>query len=346
MRLFLLTICFALICWLTAGQVQAQKVKVKPEPPAVPATPARPAPYPKPAPEPDEDQEPTMAGKSEETLVSMPTVIVSFCGGTSDVTVRGWDRNEVRARVETGETVKLKAYTESKTAPASRIEVSIPSVLNHYGPGMCRSTADLQLDVPRGAIVELRTNEGDVDVENIARLRAESLNGSFSLRNITKGIDATSFNGDVTIERSRGSLNLRSISGTVEVRDSASGESGDGLVASSVSGEIALSNCGFAQVRANSVTGDLMWNGPLSTWGKYDLATTNGDITMVLPADSSFRVSARVAAQGRVDTQFALKSEGDTSFRKLAEEVTGTYGSGNSKLDLTTFNGTIRLRKK
>lgn len=337
------------------------------DPPPVP--PVRPAPqvHPKPkpnkakvkiivpppvedeGPEADEDPEVDEPVQSEQTVPTTSTVIVSFCGGTSTVTIRGWDRNEVHARVDGGESVDLKSFSiGDERAPASKIEVLIGSVgaRRRERGGMCHSTGDLSLDVPRGAVVDLRTNQGDVDAENIARFRAQSMSGSITLRNITRSVDANAFNGDITVEKTKGPVALSSISGTIDVRDAEQSDPGDALDIKSISGDVSVSNAKFGRVGASTVSGDVNWTGALSNGGQYKFSNTNGDITLVMPATSSFRVNAQTATGGAVSTDFLLRSQGDTSFEKIAQNVRGVYGTGSAQLELTTFNGTIRLRKK
>jgi DUF4097 and DUF4098 domain-containing protein YvlB len=297
----------------------------------------------------DEDPEQEEPVQTQQTVATTSTVIVSFCGGSSSVIVRGWDRNEVHASIDSGESVDLKSFsTGDAHSPASKIEVVINAGNVHRNPRnvMCQSIGDLRLDVPRGAALDLQTNEGDIDVADIARFRAQSNNGDITLRNITKSVDAKSFNGDVTVAKTQGSLNLKTTSGDIIVRDAASGDSGDGLDANSTSGEISLSNCTFGRVEAKSFTGELNWNGALANGGYYKFSTTNSEIMVVLPANSSFRVKAQSASQGAISTDFALRSQGETSFEKIFQSVQGVYGTGSAQLDLTTFNGTIRLRKK
>jgi DUF4097 and DUF4098 domain-containing protein YvlB len=275
-------------------------------------------------------------------------VIISFCAGASSVVVRGWDRNEVRARIESGESIELKgSQPDDKPTPAARLEILTgPAGLRGPGRGACQSVGDVELDVPRGANLELRTNNGDVDVENVARVRVQSMSGSLSFRGLTKAIEASTFSGDITVEKARGPLNVTSISGSVDVRDAQPIDTWDSLEAVSTSGEVNLSNSLHAQVRAHSVSGDLFWNGPLAANGKFDLSNVNGDITFVLPASSSFLVIAKVAAQGSIVTDFALRSDGDPSLREQTQRVRGIYGTGSSQLIISSFNGTIRLRKK
>jgi DUF4097 and DUF4098 domain-containing protein YvlB len=363
MRSFLLTILFIALCGLTHGSSMAQQTP----PPVRPVSPVHPAPVVRPAPKPpkvkvkdcagdpdgdpdaDEDNDQEEQGQTEQTVASAPTVVVSICGGASRITVRGWDRNEVHARVESGETIELNSHSTGTTnAPASQVEVTIFSgdVRHRRRGGTCHSNGDVQLDVPRSAVLDIRTMQGDIDVEYIAHLHAESMAGNFTIRNITKSIDATSGSGDVTVERARGSLNVSSMSGTVDVRDAESGEAGDRLEAISTSGDVTLTNCNYGQVRANSTSGNVFWTGPLSSGGRYEFSTTSSDIFLVMPGNSSFRVVARAAFGGDISTDFALRSERETSLAELSRQVRGVYGSGSAQLEIMTFSGSIRLRKK
>jgi DUF4097 and DUF4098 domain-containing protein YvlB len=295
----------------------------------------------------DVDSDDEDAGPTERTFTSTPNVVVSFCGGSSNVTIRGWDRNEVHVRTEAGGKLIVTGDKDTtKPGPFSQLKISIASDPRHGRSEDCQSNGDMQIDVPRSAVLDITTNEGDIDAENIAKLHAESMSGDFSLRGITRAIDVTTYSGDIIVEKARGPVSLSSFSGDVELRDAAPADPGDWLVASSISGCVAISDSSFGQVKLKNISGDLTWTGALASGGNYTLATTNGDIMLILPASSSFKVLAQVANQGAVTTDFLLKADGETSFKKISQNVTGTYGGGSARLNLSTFNGSIRLRKK
>jgi hypothetical protein len=67
-----------------------------------------------------------------------------------------------------------------------------------------------------------------------------------------------------------------------------------------------------------------------------------------LPADSSFKISARVVADGDIFTDFPVKVSGTPAppNEESTGRLVGNVGSGEASLSLSSFHGTLRLRKR
>jgi DUF4097 and DUF4098 domain-containing protein YvlB len=117
-----------------------------------------------------------------------------------------------------------------------------------------------------------------------------------------------------------------------------------------VGGDITLAQISHSQVKVNTVGGDVEFSSALARGGRYNFQTISGDLNLTLPPDSSFRLDATL--QGEVDSDFPLKysssnvEETDNVTRHLPQHIEGTYGSGDALITLSSFNGSIQLRKK
>jgi hypothetical protein len=78
------------------------------------------------------------------------------------------------------------------------------------------------------------------------------------------------------------------------------------------------------------------------------MQTTSGDVTMILPSDSSFNVNAVVSKGGEIISDFNIKTKTVDlkGGRRPNLHLIGTYGTGDATLNLIAVNGTIYLRKK
>jgi len=74
--------------------------------------------------------------------------------------------------------------------------------------------------------------------------------------------------------------------------------------------------------------------------GELDLATTNGGITVSLPASAEFKVRA-ATTNGNIRTDFPITVQGTFG----TKNVSGTVGAGGRELKLATTNGGIEVRK-
>ena len=212
--------------------------------------------------------------------------------------------------------------------------------------GDCSPSGNVELDIPRGATVKLRTRSGDIHVTDVSEAHIDTLSGDISVRHAANGIEASSVSGDLVLSDSDGRVRVHSISGEVRATNMRPVRESDEFVAKSVSADVRLEQVGHARVEAGTVSGDVSLMGPLARGGVYDFKTTNGDVTLTLPGDSSFRINAVVAESGSIAISgFPIKETG-TPGNNSARRVTGVYGTGDATLNLSSFSGTLYLRRK
>ncbi len=246
--------------------------------------------------------------KIEQTVAVEPNVIVSLCIASGSITVRGWERNEVQASSGDAEAIELRRATATANGPASRIEVLIADHADgtRTRAGSCSAFSDIELNVPRGAIVQLQTRDGDINVSEVAEARVETQNGDIDLQKVSRLVEAKCLSGDISLRDSSGRIVMGSVSGSVEATNVRSITAGDDFDAGTVSGDVMLDRVSHAQVHARSVSGSLNMTGPLAHGGRYDFKTMSGDVTLAMPADSSFKVNAKVAHGGEIISDFTI----------------------------------------
>jgi DUF4097 and DUF4098 domain-containing protein YvlB len=292
---------------------------------------------------------------SQQTVAAARDATVTLCVEAGDVTVRGWDRAEVRATVATGARVVLRrAEAEASKSAASRVEVlAFGANDDAMGEGNCsRGGGAITLDVPRGGFVQLKSYTGRIAVEGVAGARVETLNGDVGLRDLSQWVEATSGNGAISVHSSKGRAHLRTISGRIEASDVASVAAGDDFSARTTTGDISLLRIGHTQVEASTTNGAIDLAGALARGGLYTLHSQAGNVTVTLPEDASFALVARVYT-GEIVTEFPIRqapkrgvgeSRGLIDAGRLAG-IAGKSDAPDATLSLTSFNGSINLRK-
>jgi hypothetical protein len=126
----------------------------------------------------------------------------------------------------------------------------------------------------------------------------------------------------------------RTVNGSVEAANLASD-----VEANTVNGHIRVATSGYAE--AETVNGSIVASLGRATWSDgLRFATVNGGITIDLPANVSADVRANTV-NGAIVTDFPLTVIGRLGPRRL----NGTIGSGGRRLELSTVNGSIRLRR-
>jgi DUF4097 and DUF4098 domain-containing protein YvlB len=267
------------------------------------------------------------------SLAAKPDVTVSLVAKRGRVTVRGWERQEIRAASGTGGQIDLQRADETKGAePAQRVQVVLSPATN-----------SVDLNVPRGATVRLRVS-GEVSVDDVAEVEIEAADGTVYLRNISRSTEVSNI-GNTILKESSGRIYIRTVGGTVEVSDVQPGGANDTLQVTSVSGDCIFERIGHARVEAETITGNVTLLGALAPSAHYNLRTTSGDVRLVLPGEASFHVNSRVGEEGEFANEFPLKIQRNSK-SSGSRQLNGTHGSGDATLNLTSFNGSVRLRRK
>lgn len=286
----------------------------------------------------------------ERVVAASQNVVVTLCLTSGNVRVVGWDRQEVKATATSVRQLELQGGGGQN--PAQRVQVNLSNVPKSSPEEStvsdCRGVTDLEINVPRGATIEIKLRSGDVEVSNVAEARIDNTGGDISLENVTRAVEANTISGDVTLMNSSGRVRLRSISGDVDATNILSVDAGDDLTAHSTSGDINLENVALARLSAATTSGQVSVTGALARRGTYDLNTFSGDVALAIPANSAFKLDAR-APQGSILTDFAIKSTSDEDSQNLLEgkRLTGVYGSGDwASLTINSFSGTVRLQKR
>lgn len=322
------------------------------------------------------------------SIAATADVVVTLCVNSGNVVVRGWDQREVRARSSEAAQLELLDTKSPKppppvipgispvppvppqvptpnmpaspntpaTAPlaanlaeAAHVEVLLAnSEGEDLNSGDCQASANAELYVPRGATIILRVRHGDVDVEGLAEARIESLSGDTDIRRVTKAVEVTSFSGDIVLDETSGPVRLRTISGDIEVKDARALNSKDPLTVKTTSGDVNLESIAHALVEASAVSGDVQMTGGLARGGRYDFKTTSGNVILILPANASFKLNARIIVSGEIINAFPFQAQSDAppSTEPQAGRLVGTVGTGDAELNLSSFKGTLQLKKQ
>jgi hypothetical protein len=165
------------------------------------------------------------------------------------------------------------------------------------------------------------SNNSDVNVTVTmpagARLAARTTNGAIESQLMAAEIDAQTTNGSVNVSSSRGDVSARTTNGAVRV-----GASGR-VTAQTTNGSV------------HALLAETGWR------GESRLATTNGSITIELPAAANVDIEARTRS-GRISSHFALDIR---TPRGSGASASGRIGRGGRSLTASTTNGSIVINE-
>lgn len=320
-------------------------------------TPPRETPRPEPAPKvkdkllkaPLLPPAPERAGgvNSERSIVVDPKVNISLCVTQGDVKINGWSRNEVRVFVKDGGKVAFKVLQKSSRTENPvwiMITGSEPAKVKPGSVNECTWGSEIEMDVPEGASVNLKGRETRTAIDSVRKVNVKTVGGDISARNISEGVIALTYEGDVTIENSQGTISLESSTGNIVAFGAGPNEIGDVFKAKTNSGAISMQRLGYRQTEVNSISGSVFFNGEILGGGSYTLGTTNGSIRLSLPLSTSCRFTASYNGIFTSDVPFTTHTENISE--GPVKSIVGVLGTGgDATLNLTSNNGSISIKK-
>jgi hypothetical protein len=290
----------------------------------------------------------------ERTTAANPDVALSVCLGSGSLSIQSWDRNQVRVRSSDGLQIELRRpLGAGNSEPAKELAVVIGDTRSKPG-SPCLPFGDIELDVPREANLQLQTRDAEVSVSGVARVKVRTQGGTVNVQRVTSVVDVSSIGGNISVQNSKAAIKLHSVGGTIDAHSVAPSAAGDICEAGTVGGDITLAEISHGQVKVSTVNGDVSFSSSLAHGGRYNFQAIGGHLSLSLPADSSFRLNASLGRGGKVDSDFPLRSsslaveQSDPLKRHGSnpQHIDAVYGTGDALINVSSFGGSIRLRKK
>lgn len=254
--------------------------------------------------------------KVERSLAVDAQAVVTLCVASGTLQVRGWDKSEIRVRSLDATQIDFRRIDKVKdtTRPPARIDVMVLNKSTGANPKFdCQAIADVQMEVPAGATVQVQTRDGDIQITGVAGAYAGSQNGDITIERATKLVEAGSVGGSIVLKDSTGRINLSSAGGGVEAINIRAASEEDTFDVGTVSGDIQLDRVSNPKVTAKTVNGTVTMSGPLAKSGWYGLTNMTGDIVLAMPHDASFQLNAKVSDKHDIVSDFNLKYLSDAT---------------------------------
>jgi DUF4097 and DUF4098 domain-containing protein YvlB len=196
------------------------------------------------------------------------------------------------------------------------------------------------VEVPVGTRVLVRTTSGTVSVTAVrGEVEAHSVSGDIVVSDASRRVKLESVSGTVRAERVEGEARATSVSGDVVLRDVRGA-----IDAESVSGDIELEAVRSASVQAETVSGDVTYDGAFDPAGRYDFHSHSGDVEVVVPEGTNAAIEVETFS-GSLDSDFPLTMRGGTGDTGPGRRIAFTLGSGGPRISAVTFSGDVTLTR-
>jgi DUF4097 and DUF4098 domain-containing protein YvlB len=193
-------------------------------------------------------------------------------------------------------------------------------------PDANHSGVNYELLIPQGTDVSIRNSSGAIRMERVA--------GDFTLRGDASSVDVNNV--------SNSHLHVQTVNGPVTLNNVDGGH----IEVLSTGGKVSLNAVNAPKVSASTTSGDITYDGDFGHGGDYAFSNHSGAIDVTLPASASVDIDAR-AVRGSVQNDFPLQQKRVAGSGSLpGHAFAGTSNSGSSSVELRSFSGTIRVKKR
>lgn len=252
------------------------------------------------------------------------TLVVNETSGSVHIHPGSPDRVVVRGKMHTA------SLADSVHTPQVQYTQNGNTVTITTSQGwMLSGWSEVTLDITAPAAIDLsiHTSSANVVIESITGpIHASASSGNLDLHHTNGSLKLSTSSGDINMTDERGPVSAHTTSGNI----SAVGLYGT-IDLSTTSGNITVARAqidGLDHLRTSS--GDLSFSGTLDAYGRYRMETSSGNITLQLPAASSFQLSAS-SNSGELYNEFAADLVGSTP---------------HARLELQTSSGNMDIRQQ
>jgi len=259
--------------------------------------------------------------KSFRTIPNPRISISNPTGGT--VVVRGWDKSEVHAICSTASSkAELDIEPMPSTGEAEKVQFTT-HVLDPQAAAEDKM-ASYEVDMPAGSSLDIYSPQGSISVgRTTGDTWVETINGRVSVSDATGHVSVRSLNGDIELVRPSGAIEAISVLGNLQFVASTS-----------------------PNVRAQTESGKIQFDGDFVPSGEYILKSYAGDMDITCPASDSFELHAR-SVRGKVDNQVRLVHRGHAPLPSgSGDMVFGFHNQGDATVTLKSFSGIIHVRPR
>jgi len=252
-----------------------------------------------------------------------PRIVLSNLMG--QVVIKGWDRQQAHVIYSTtSPLVSVDIDQLPLDGAAEKLHLTT-RVLSPQATGVDK-TVSYSLDVPMDASVEIRNNEGRVEIEKLqGDALLDSSGGAISVADIAGRVVANSIDGSIEILRSTGKIE-----------------------ATSICGDLRFVGAKGSALRAQTTSGKIVYEGDFMADGEYSFRNYSGNIDLFLPPSASFELN-RTLVRGNFVSDIPISSHPRRRYSPSGPHVhtfLGTNVSSTAAVKLSSYSGNVRIHRQ
>ncbi len=282
---------------------------------------------------------PAASAAAQETVdkryATSSDVSVRLSGSIGSLRIVGWERDSVAVTGSLPAGVRLEGGVGGDgRAPARGVKMYLDSPND-----LATSTGALELRVPRGARVWVKSGTADIDARDVTGgLDLNVIGGRVTVTGSPRELQIEAMDAAVTIDGSPEWLRAKSASGDITVR----GGSND-LGLTSVSGALKVEGGSVARGRLETVTGAITFAATPSPAGALDFDSHSGTVDLALSERTGFALTAS-SITGAVENRFN-RTRPSVGREGRGAELALDSGNNSARITIRTFRGTIVVHR-
>jgi len=258
---------------------------------------------------------------------------VTILNVSGELIVTGWDRAEVEVTGKLGRGVERLEFGSEGKRTIIRVEPS-----NRRDS---KGSADLEIRVPAGSSLSTNTVSADQRIRNVRGLqRLQSVSGDVSTEAWTEEVEIRTVSGDVELDADGQStlVNVTTVSGDAQLSNVA-GE----ITINTVTGDFEVEAGRITRGRMRTTNGDLDLSATLAPEGRLDIETINGDLVIDFagPVSAEFDIET---FNGDIENCFGPEPVRTSKFAP-GRELRFREGDGTGRVRIKSLNGGISFCK-
>lgn len=268
-------------------------------------------------------ERPTRPPQTDETIAVTRGGRLTVENFAGEVVIRTWERDSLRVQAwhNSRGTVNIRPV-------AGGVRVRAETA---------RGSVDYEITAPSWMPLRVVGTYNFITIEGAqAEVSAETSRGDIVVKGGTGNVTAKSITGQVIIEEARGHVTASSVNEGVRIV----GATGD-ISAETTNGSISLTNIRSQNVEANTINGDIEFEGPSIERGRFRFTSHDGNITVAIPETSNVTFTVRTY-EGRFSPSIKVSGPPRSDVRK-GRRTTYVLGKGTAEMEIESFDGSIRL---
>jgi DUF4097 and DUF4098 domain-containing protein YvlB len=246
-----------------------------------------------------------------------PTVTVRNKSGK--VVIKSWKKQEVL--------VVANHVSEKTEVDAEKMGNRVEVVTHVLSESITANDlqADYEVTVPEETELQIINDSGDVYVERVS--------GDMTFDTVAAAVELREVAGILVVKTISGSLTCYLCAGRVEVN--------------TISGNLSFMQPVISKLRAKTNTGSILYDGVFERGGTYLFTNFSGTTEVRFSEGDSFDLMAS-SLHGKVENDAALKPSGhqQSYIPSNAAKALGRMNLGLARVEITSFSGTIKVRKR